>query len=86
MRGKRAGLYKGNGGEDKGTLHSKRLATREMTRTPTKFNDPRLACQSVHISQETSLTVTPRVRPSEVKDPWSEGATEEYKIRDDKSI
>ena len=59
MRGKRAGLYKGNGAEDKETLRSKRLATREMTRTPTKFNDPRLACQSVHISQETSLIVTP---------------------------
>ena len=86
MRGKRAGLYKGNGGEDKGTLRSKRLATREMTRTPTKFNDTRLACQSMHISQETSLTVAPRVRPGEVTDPWSEGATEEYKIRDDKSI
>ena len=59
MKGKRAGLYKGNGGEDKGMLRSKRLATREMTHTPTTFNDPRLACQSVRISQETSLTVTP---------------------------
>ena len=86
MRGKRAGLYRGNGTKDKGMLRFKRLATREMTCTPTTFNDPRLACQSMHISQETSLTVTPRVRPGEVTNPWSEGATEEYKISDDRSI
>ena len=86
MRGKIAVLYRGNDAEDEGTLHSKRLVTKEMTRTPTTFNDPKLDCQSMHISQETSLTVTPQARPGEVMDPWSEGATEGYKIRDDKSI
>ena len=34
MRGKKVGLYRGNDMEDKGTLHSKRLATKEMTLTP----------------------------------------------------
>ena len=86
MKGERAGLYRGNGAEDEGTPYSKRLATREMTRTPTTFNDPRLVYQSVCISQETGLTVTPWVRLGEVIDLWSEGATEEYKIRDDGSI
>ena len=86
MRGKIAVLYRGNDAEDEGTLHSKRLVTKEMTGTPTTFNDPKLDCQSMRISQETSLTVTPQARPGEVMDPWSEGATEGYKIRDDKSI
>ena len=86
MRGKRVGLYRGNNAKDEGTLRSKRLATREMTHTPTTFNDPRLACQSVRISQETSLTVTSQVRLREVTDTWSEGTTEEYKVRDDGTI
>ena len=52
---------------------------------PYNINDPRLACQSVHASQDTNQIVTLRVRPREVTDPWSEGAIEEYKIRDDRS-
>ena len=44
------------------------------------INDPRLACQFVRTSQETNQTITPRVHPKEVTDPWSEGAIEEYKI------
>ena len=69
MRGKRVGFYRGNGTEDEGTLRSKRLAIRGMTCTPTTFNDSRLAYQSVHISQETSLIVTPQVHPREATDP-----------------
>ena len=72
--------------EDKGTLRSKRLVTKEMTHTPMTFNDPMLDCQSMRISQETSLTVTPHACPGEVTDPWSEGATKGYKIKDDRSI
>ena len=53
---------------------------------PYDINDCRLACQSVHASQDTNQTVTLRALPREVTDPWSEGATEEYKIRDDGSI
>ena len=53
---------------------------------PYDINDPRLACQSMYASQDTSQTVTPRVRPKEVTDSWSERATEECKIRDDRSI
>ena len=40
----------------------------------------------MHASQDTNQIVTLRVRPREVTDPWSEGAIEEYKIRDDRSI
>jgi len=47
---------------------------------PYDINDPRLTCQSIRPSQETSQTVTPRVHPREVTDPWSEGATEKYKV------
>ena len=53
---------------------------------PYDINDPRLACQSMYASQDTSQTVTPRVHPKEVTDSWSERATEECKIRDDRSI
>ena len=53
---------------------------------PYDINDHRLACQSVHASQDTNQTVTLRARPREVTDPWSEGATKEYKIRDNGSI
>ena len=53
---------------------------------PYDINDHRLAYQSVHASQDTNQTITLRARPREVTDPWSEGATKEYKIRDDGSI
>ena len=53
---------------------------------PYGINDPKLACQSVRASQKTSKTITPQVCPREATDPRSEGATEEYKIRDDRSI
>ena len=53
---------------------------------PYDINDHRLACQSMHASQDTNQTVTLRARPREVTDPWSEGATKEYKIRDNGSI
>ena len=35
MRGKEAGLYKGNDTEDEGTLCSKRLKTKKMPHAPT---------------------------------------------------
>ena len=35
MKDKEAGLYRGNNMEDEGTLHSKRLATKRMTRSLT---------------------------------------------------
>ena len=53
---------------------------------PYGINDPRLAYQSVRASQRMSQTITPRVRPKEVTDPWSEGVVDEHKIRDDRSI
>ena len=53
---------------------------------PYDINDPRPACQSVHVSQDTNQTVTPGVRPKEVMNSGSEGATDEYKIRDGISI
>ena len=40
----------------------------------------------MHVSQDTNQTVTPGVRPKEVTNPCSEGATDEYKIRDGISI
>ena len=40
----------------------------------------------MHASQETNQTVTPWVRPKEVTDPWSKGATEEFKIWHDESV
>ena len=53
---------------------------------PYDINDPTLACQYVHVSQDTNQTITPWVCLKKVTDPWSEGATDEYKIRDDGSI
>ena len=40
----------------------------------------------MHVSHDTNQTVTPRVCPKEVTNLWSEGATDEYKIRDGISI
>ena len=37
MKGKEAGLYRGNDTEDEGTLHSKRLTTKEAPRVLTSL-------------------------------------------------
>ena len=69
MRSKEEGLYRENGREDEGTLRSERSTVKKVARVPTNINDPRLACQSMHASQQTNQTVTPRVRPKEVMNP-----------------
>ena len=80
MRGKEVGLYRGNGMEDEGTLRSKILTIEWTPCVPTTLLTLGPACQFGHVSQETSRTVTSRVHLGEIMDPWSEGATEEYKI------
>ena len=79
MGSNKACLYRGNGTKDEGTLCSKRLATKGMTCTPMTLmtlGQPVYLCAFLRRQVESSL------HGSHL---WSEGAIEEYKIRDDGS-
>ena len=86
MRVKEASLYRKNGTEDEGTLHSKRWTNKKTPCVPTilmTLGQPvRLG---VFLGRQVELSLH-RFDHSEITDPWSEGATEEGKIKDDGSI
>ena len=86
MSEEEAGLYRGNGTKDEGTLRSKRLTTMQMPRIPTTLmtlgQPVRLG---MFLRRQIELSLHGFVH-SEITNPQSEGATEEGKIMDDESI